>query len=557
MLEPIRVKTTLTAPVYSLPGIPKSRGYLHPFWDGTSFLYGVGEKPRTLIELAMCSLSAKIRSTNNWFNHYSEPEFRQGWLNDFVDKPFLIQSPIGETSISLNQKQVEYVLDELSGYAALRSPSVGWHVSCFDRIWESTSLIPPELQLLLFSELSSILRQEEDGGHRYNTDGDLTPICKPATPSEHTYATSFKSAWIPTPFTISPSNKPHQASRLSYINGIDPCRLHLYSLIEDCLTRSIPLFEHVLADLHRNNPLHQRIKGHCRYTEWNEPEEPEYSDDEEGWLNYEREVRQWALQRPLEVPDIPESGYPGGIDYRKYTVSLRGTTIKVIVRATDISLKPDSPTPFTGTTWHVEGMKNERIVACVFHCLSTVNIHPPSIEFRMAMCSPNKFVPGDEGATVRTWGLTNFSPANQYLGSVQLQAGFSIAFPNLYQHRLTEATLEDPTKEGSATILSFLLVDPDLSPVENDGVDPECIPSTLNIPPQQKEWMEKATEENLDVRLPTEVVEKIIEMVEGVMTREEASVYAEAMKKERERFWGIHDERWFCLPFDIWAGIGQ
>ena len=25
-----------------------NRGYLHPFWDGTFFMYGVGERPRTV-----------------------------------------------------------------------------------------------------------------------------------------------------------------------------------------------------------------------------------------------------------------------------------------------------------------------------------------------------------------------------------------------------------------------------------------------------------------------------------------------------------------------------
>lgn len=34
--------------------------------------------------------------------------------------------------------------------------------------------------------------------------------------------------------------------------------------------------------------------------------------------------------------------------------------------------RPDGP-DYTGGHWHVEGMRSERIVACGFHCLSSVS----------------------------------------------------------------------------------------------------------------------------------------------------------------------------------------
>lgn len=168
----------------------------------------------------------------------------------------------------------------------------------------------------------------------------------------------------------------------------------------------------------------------------------------------------------------------------------------------------------------------------------------------MPICSPRNFLPGDEGATSRTWGLKNACPSNQYLGNVPFGEGLSIGFPNIYQYKYTEAELEDPEKEGFIRILGLFLVDPDL---EGEEVG---LLSTLRVPPQQKEWMRKAVEESIDVRLPNEIVAKIVDMVEGVMTEDQARLHAEEVKKERERFWSLHDERWFCLPFDVWSGTG-
>lgn len=124
---------------------------------------------------------------------------------------------------------------------------------------------------------------------------------------------------------------------LSYINNLESRHTSLYRSLETALSAFIPLFEHVLTDLHRNNPLSLRIKGPCRYTEWEEPEPPEYSDDEEGWELYEREMRYWVLHRPISLPDV-ETGYPGGLEHRNHTVNLRGRTLQVVVSVSEIRL---------------------------------------------------------------------------------------------------------------------------------------------------------------------------------------------------------------------------
>lgn len=99
------------------------------------------------------------------------------------------------------------------------------------------------------------------------------------------------------------------------------------------------------------------------------------------------------------------------------------------------------------------------------------------------------------------------------------------------------------------TVLAFYLVDPDLS----DGSDFEIL-TTSSVPPQQKHWMRRALEESLDLRIPNEVVERIMEFVVGVMSEEEAQTVEEAMRREREWFRISHDRYWFNLPFDVWSG---
>lgn len=167
---------------------------------------------------------------------------------------------------------------------------------------------------------------------------ELRPAVPPTPPPVDEYTLSTRFACIPTLFSVSPSDKGLACHAHAYINNVDPSLISLHSHIETILAKSIPLLEHVLTDLHRDNPLPQRIKGSCVYTEWDEPEEPEHSDDEDGWANYEREMRTWTLQRPISIPDIPEAGYPGGLEERRTVVSLRGKDVKVLLKVTDIRL---------------------------------------------------------------------------------------------------------------------------------------------------------------------------------------------------------------------------
>jgi hypothetical protein len=198
-------------------------------------------------------------------------------------------------------------------------------------------------------------------GHTHVYDVHHPGVLRPQPPPFHlgNYFVSEKFAFLPTDFSVSITG---DVRFLSYINNLDPSEIFLYRSIESLLGDLLPLFSHVLTDLHRNNPLPQRIQGHCRYTEWDEPEPPEHSDDEDGWSAYERDVRHWVMvslvfrqfwplvvtshlssftptqHRPIELPDVPPSGYPGRLESRKYNVNLHGKTLQVVVHVSEIRL---------------------------------------------------------------------------------------------------------------------------------------------------------------------------------------------------------------------------
>ncbi|KAF8079181.1 hypothetical protein FPV67DRAFT_1691604 [Lyophyllum atratum] len=537
------------------------RGYRHPFIFGIHYLGGVGDYPRTLTELAMSEYSAELRRIPDWWKQFKNQDVREEWADMARGRVWNVRTPSTSVEVKLSEKQIEYILDELSGYACLRNDDNGCQVSCFERIWELDLPIGPSA---LNKELNNLRRQVP--AHPWDQNGICTSLIDPnlhclvynhtlvAHPhSRHLrtlpsptggdiYTVSPHFSLLPAEVSISPSGA---ASFTSYINNIHPqTHAPLYTRLSSLLSAFVPLFERTLTDLHRNNPLAQRIPGAHGYSEWDEPEEPEHSDDEDGWAEYESELRYWVMHRPIHLPDVPETGYPGGLERRKHVVSLRERerNVQVVVGVEEIRLEPGGPS-YPGSQWHVEGMRNERIVACGEYYTSIENITPTALEFRMAVTYPRGFTAGDTGATSRTWGLRDGDACHQYIGSRPLHPGLALVFPNLYQHRQTPFTLLDPMHPGRFTVVRLWLVDPEIRPVV----------STASVGPQQEKWVGGAVRGALGGRLPVELVEQILEGVEGVMGEEEAEGYARGLRRVREKFRLANDQYHFCIPFDIWS----
>ncbi|KAG7452093.1 uncharacterized protein BT62DRAFT_960127 [Guyanagaster necrorhizus] len=503
----------------------------------------------------MSRISAIIRRQKDWWLLYYEKTFKRNWILTACDREWQIPLPCGEdTNIKLSERQAEYVLEELEGYALLRDQANNCQVSCFERIWESESLLEPLIVSSLDHELCSLGWDSSKRtiklinpytcplvyGRSISTDlqGNPTPI---SAPVDATYSVSRKFALLPTDVQLTTSN---HLELSSYINDLHPRHKSLYLLLSKTLSAFIPLFEHTLSDLHRNNPLPQRIPGRSWYTQWSEPEPPEFSDDEEGWALYELDMWHWMSHRPINLPDIPKDGYQGGLEERKHVVRLGGRRLQVVIGASEMRLNAGQSHQGHIEAWRVEGMKNERIVACGFFYTSEENVVNSSIEFRMAVTYPRGFNAGDNGATFRTWGMRDAAPCHQYIGNVPIYQGTAIVFPNIYQYRHTPIQLADPRKPGHRRMISFLLVDPDIPP----------IPSTSNVPPQQKAWIREALDSFLDVRFPEEVVTRIMDHVDWLVDEDEMVSLQEEMMQERREFISNNDDHYFSIPFDVFNG---
>ena len=219
-------------------------------------------------------------------------------------------------------------------------------VSCHDRIWETDSLLVRGERIALDDAVIWLRRQ-----HRERSPPLLADPCRHAIifsrtrtktgaivekPGADDYSVSTSFASLPTDVRLSRDGT--STKILSYINGIDPHFSKVYAELGKLLSRAIVLFEKVLTDLHRNNPMRQRITGTYSYAEWDEPDPPEDSDDEEGWEIYDKEMARWIETRPVVLPDVPEEWFHDDLTARKHVVCLGGRDIQVIFKIIDLTL---------------------------------------------------------------------------------------------------------------------------------------------------------------------------------------------------------------------------
>ncbi|KAG8900473.1 hypothetical protein FRB99_006027, partial [Tulasnella sp. 403] len=124
-----------------------------------------------------------------------------------------------------------------------------------------------------------------------------------------------------------------------------------------------------------------------------------------------------------------------------------------------------------------------------------------------------------------------------------------IAFPNVYQHRVSPFKLIDPMKPGHRKIVALFLVNPT-----------RTIPSTSHIPPQQQHWQRDAVIQSISSDatgrsrlgdVSVEVFEMIMDRVEGSMTEEEAKAYREELMDERTAFVADNNANYFTVAFNF------
>ncbi|KAH8918135.1 hypothetical protein BT69DRAFT_1338462 [Atractiella rhizophila] len=419
-----------------------STPYPHPFLDMEQRCEWE-EDLMCLTELRMILLSATIREKERWWEKYRNKEIRDKWREEALAQEIEVLG----VSRKLSQRAVDWVLKELEEYDAMRTEE-GIEVSCSDNIYQSDTLIHIPLRSSFLSALKvleDIPDTEKDWHPRSNhqvldivhpslypivygktlhwsssvplserNGGTLRPVEPPVLkpPAEDqttygegdpTYSLSQNFAWLPTPFEISTDG---QSCRIaSYINNLHPKQhADMYACIALTFPLFIPLFERVLSDLKEG--MKRRIKVMSYTTIWNTEDGTKPTFDSN--MEYEQfwQIEQKAIEESEVIPsDVPAEYPPHGVHrFKQPFVSLKGKTLKVIVKIASIHLTPENPT-YEGGKWHVEGMRNERIVATGIWYVEEENVSESRLAFRRRTDRPHH-EQSDEKACIHNWGFT-------------------------------------------------------------------------------------------------------------------------------------------------------
>ncbi|KAJ6570066.1 hypothetical protein DFH09DRAFT_1362731 [Mycena vulgaris] len=467
--------------------------------------------PHTLLELRMCRLSAHIRQKPNWWEKMRDDTIRSKWIQEAKEQ----QAELRPWE-QLTDNMLNYVMSELDSYAKLRDAKTGIESGPYERIFISDTLIPqdvstalalavnaledvpgtmkdwhpgsdgrvldlvhPSICPIVFNEAWDIGQGNETWGK--DDDGN-TGIFDSPTPDDSNISQMFISErfqWLPSDFSVSDDGTVKLLS--PYINNIFPEHHDaLVPVIEQVMECAVPLWQRVLSAL-SSDPTPPRV-GNTDPGVWAKGVIPciwsaggadpvDSVDEAERDQDYRAWLQRRLIRGPLVLPDAPAE-YHNTLN-EEMSVSLSESTIQVIVKLANIVLTPEKP-EYPGGIWHVEGMATESIVSTFIYYYESENIEPCDLSFRIATEAPDYHEQDDSTCMEILYGMKRDEPCIQDIGSVATKAGRCIAFPNLYQHRVSPFQLEDKTRPGIRKILVFFLVDPTFS-----------ILSATNIPPQQ------------------------------------------------------------------------
>ncbi|EIN12300.1 hypothetical protein PUNSTDRAFT_96961 [Punctularia strigosozonata HHB-11173 SS5] len=536
----------------------------HPFTSNDDGSWGSvdtiawRDRPRTLVELRICSLSASLREKPRWYEKFKDPSIQQKWREEIVT-----QQEGLPRNLVLTSNMIDYVMGELAAYASLRDPETGIEPGPYDRIWKSDELIPEHLRNELsdaIAPLENVPDNQKDWHPRSNgqvldlvhpslypvvygttVDASGNVVAAPASElsEEGDEFCSDQFQWLPSDFAFKADKKTVELIS-PYVNNIHMSdHRKLYDVIPRLLERAVPMFDRVLSDLRRENELPFRVGGHdgpdCIWEDDDIPEMPEDVQDED-----------WPLlpEYDINLPDAsPE--YNGGLNDVKVTERLSTWKgFQVIVKLANIVLTPEQPV-YEGGSWHVEGMKNESIVASFIYYYDCENITQSSLAFRNATSEPEYHQQSDSECMHILYNYGQFEACSQEIGEIPTKEGRAIAFPNIYQHRVGNFELIDKSKPGHRKILVFFLVDPTVT-----------VPSASTIPLQRKDWIHRAIAEatadprSLWSKLPVEVIDIILDHSHAISSESAAQIREELMD-ERTQFIEVVDGGRFNHPFNL------
>jgi hypothetical protein len=113
----------------------------------------------------------------------------------------------------------------------------------------------------------------------------------------------------------------------------------------------------------------------------------------------------------------------------------------------------------------------------------------------------------------------------QRYGSLEIRQGRLLAFPNVFNHRVSSFELQDNTKSGHSRFIALLLVDPSTR-IINMG----------NVPPQQQSWWMENAFSNLKQgnaeKVPQAIAQLILDATPGHSALDAAAKHGEPLPAE-------------------------
>lgn len=456
-----------------------------------------------------------------------------------------------------------------------------WHPNSGDMVQD---LVHPSMFPLVYGQ-TKVLKDESvtvaDAIKKWAGKGevvpkDKTPVREPSgglwadrvmlgsydVPDKY-WSTSYQ--WLPSNVSFQNDGS---VKLMSYINNLHPTKYPgIYATIEKLIETAIPAWDQCLLEYRFFKHLGPGRKG-SRFSvpsgaddedleNWIPSNPAELADAEVDfskdfkwdWVEGEEE-RKWKILR-VPVFREPEPFTEVEYDPQKITADLRTTGrfvtnpfpetlvgglrekfkdsgLQIIVKMASIELTPDKP-EFPAGGWHIEGMLNEKICATALYYLDSENITDSNLSFRMQTSYDQDELQSQVGQDSYHWMELNYGTTFsldagsciQTYGSVNTCEGRLLAFPNVFQHRVSPFELVDKKKPGHRRFIALWLVDPH-----------QRIISTANVPPQQQDWWfdsvfgttadeQKAAAEKLPAEVAQLLREKGVELpsVEGEVIR--------------------------------------
>ena len=336
---------------------------------------------------------------------------------------------------------------EVIGFSQQENPTHPLQVSCVDGIWHSDRLIPDSLldELVRNVQVLEDVSVEAKDWHpgsgnlvldlvhpslfclaygsthvRHVSEGGKTSFKMTEPPSDpqdapREYLGGYRQyvdpamsklhQWLPTDVQIQQDGEGNFTAKfLDYINNLHPKEhVTVYGTLERVLARFIPLWERVLGDLLWHEEPPSRV-----------PDGYSIRDDEPGWPpglewsqyrddpatkkkidDYEAAHEEWS-KNCLILLDA-NSYVPGHrvAPHRTRHYTLANRTLQIITKLANIHLEPsEGPNAvagkeeYHGGSWHVEGMRNEHIVASGIYYYDQENITESKLAFRMLVGEP-------------------------------------------------------------------------------------------------------------------------------------------------------------------------